>query len=87
MLAGVQLTSKNVPRPVDNAGRKCVRDHGAGSDRILQEKGRDDEFRVSIQPVTRRGTTSDGVGDQGSDHPVSNIHRYLGCLSSPLSQC
>ena len=32
-------------------GSVSVREHGAGGDRILQEKGRDDEFRVSIQPV------------------------------------
>ena len=39
-MAGVQFTRKNVPRPVDNVGRKCVWEHGAGGDRR-----RDDEFR------------------------------------------
>ena len=116
VLAGVQLTSKNVPRPVDNVGRKCVWEHGAGCDRR-----RDDEFRVfskfryslSLYVLWRGGgasnapgsgslpkspgktwstttatpptwdgrnpswTTSDGAGDQGSDHPVSNIHPSL----------
>ena len=37
VLTGVQFTSENVPRPVDNVGRKCVRDGTMSS-----------EFRYSL---------------------------------------
>ena len=68
VLAGVQFTIRNVPRPVDNVGRKCVWEHGSGGDRR-----RDDEFRLFSEFRNSLSLTCDEEGQPALLQVTPNI--------------